>query len=161
MEEMAKSQKTSGKAAVSKGNTKKRKKKMENSVESGLNPEIAHFKTRQNTEVRRLRKIYKDLPESQKILVSKLLARSAYVNSKLEATEAKLDEEGLIVDFENGSQVIKRVNPNLRAYMDLLKIYNSIIEQVDDMIRHDRDIAKRENQGDTDDQLIAFINARR
>jgi len=100
------------------------------------------------------------LPESQKILVSKLLARAAYINSKLESTESQLDQEGMIVDFENGGQVIKRVNPYLKAYMDLLKIYNSLIEQIDDMIRHDRDIARKENHKTAEDPLIDFINAR-
>ena len=156
----AKTQKTSGKEAVLKPLTKKRKKSTENSAENSVNTELQHFQTRQKTEVRRLRKIYKDLPESQKILVSKLLARAAYINSKLEATEAQLDKEGLIVDFENGSQVIKRVNPYLKAYMDLLKIYDSLIEQIDDMIRHDRDIARKENHETVEDPLIDFINAR-
>lgn len=160
MVKAAKSRITSGKESISKPSTRKAKKSAEKDIETGVNTDFEHFQTRQKTEVRRLRKIYKDLPESQKILVSKLLARAAYMNSKLESTEAQLDKEGLIVDFENGGQVIKRVNPNLKAYMDLLKIYNSLIEQIDDMIRHDRDIAKKENQGGIDEPLLAFIKAR-
>ena len=70
-------------------------------------------------------------------------------------------EEGLVVDFVNGSQVIQRINPNLKAYMDLLKIYSTLMEQIEDMIRHDRDHAKKENRGGKDvDPLEAFINAR-
>ena len=117
---------------------------------------------KRNNEVRRLKKIYKDLPESQKTIVSALLERVAYLNDKLKSTEELLDEEGLVVDFENGSQVITRLNPNLKAYTELIKIYSNITEQIEDMIRHDRDHARKENRGaDEDDPLIAFINARK
>ena len=159
MAERAKSQKTSGKKPVSKTTAAKSPKTIEKEPETGMDADF--FTRRQKSEIRRLQKIYRDLPESQKILVSKLLARAAYINSKLESTEAKLDEEGLVVDFENGSQVIQRINPNLKAYMDLLKIYSTLMEQIEDMIRHDRDHAKKENRGSKDvDPLEAFINAR-
>jgi hypothetical protein len=159
MAERAKSQKTSGKKPASRTTAAKSPKTIEKEPETGMDADF--FTRRQKSEIRRLQKIYRDLPESQKILVSKLLARAAYINSKLESTEAKLDEEGLVVDFENGSQVIQRINPNLKAYMDLLKIYSTLMEQIEDMIRHDRDHAKKENRGSKDvDPLEAFINAR-
>lgn len=159
MAEKAKSQKTSGKKPVSRKTATKPPKTADKVPESGMNAEI--LSRRQKSEFRRLQKIYKDLPESQKILVSKLLARAAYINSKLESTEDQLDEEGLVVNFENGSQIIQRINPNLKAYMDLLKIYSTLMEQIEDMIRHDRDHAKKENRGGKDvDPLEAFINAR-
>ena len=159
MAERAKTQKTSGNRTVSKKTATKPPKSAEKESVIGMDTEF--FTRRQKSEIRRLQKIYRDLPESQKILVSKLLARAAYINSKLESTEAKLDEEGLVVDFENGSQVIQRINPNLKAYMDLLKIYSTLMEQIEDMIRHDRDHAKKENRGTKDvDPLEAFINAR-
>ena len=159
MAERAKSQKTSGKKPISKASVTKPVKTAEKDAEISVDAEF--FTRRQKSEIRRLQKIYRDLPESQKILVSKLLARAAYINSKLESTEAKLDEEGLVVDFENGSQIIQRINPNLKAYMDLLKIYSTLMEQIEDMIRHDRDHAKKENRGNKDvDPLEAFINAR-
>lgn len=159
MAERAKSQKTSGKKPASRTTAVKSPKTIEKEPETGMDADF--FTRRQKSEIRRLQKIYRDLPESQKILVSKLLARAAYINSKLESTEAKLDEEGLVVDFENGSQVIQRINPNLKAYMDLLKIYSTLMEQIEDMIRHDRDHAKKENRGSKDvDPLEAFINAR-
>lgn len=159
MAERAKSQKTSGKKPTSRTTAAKSPKTIEKEPETGMDADF--FTRRQKSEIRRLQKIYRDLPESQKILVSKLLARAAYINSKLESTEAKLDEEGLVVDFENGSQVIQRINPNLKAYMDLLKIYSTLMEQIEDMIRHDRDHAKKENRGSKDvDPLEAFINAR-
>lgn len=118
------------------------------------------FTRRQKSEVRRLQKVYKDLPESQKILVSKLLARAAYINSKLEAVENKIDQEGLVVDFKNGRQEMQRINPHLKVYTDLLKIYSTLMEQIEDMIRHDRDHAKKENRKKDVDPLEAFINAR-
>ena len=159
MAERAKSQKTSGKKPASRTTAVKSPKTIEKEPETGMDADF--FTRRQKSEIRRLQKIYRDLPESQKILVSKLLARAAYINSKLESTEAKLDKEGLVVDFENGSQVIQRINPNLKAYMDLLKIYSTLMEQIEDMIRHDRDHAKKENRGSKDvDPLEAFINAR-
>ena len=159
MADRAKSQKTSGKKPVSKATATKPAKTTKNEAENGADTEL--FTRRQRSEIRRLQKIYRDLPDSQKILVSKLLARAAYINSKREFTEAKLDEEGLVVDFVNGSQVIQRINPNLKAYMDLLKIYSTLMEQIEDMIRHDRDHAKKENRGGKDvDPLEAFINAR-
>ena len=115
----------------------------------------------QKSEIRRLKKIFKDLPESQKILTGQLVVRAAYLTSKLEEAEKLLDEEGMITNFENGEQVIQRVNPRLKSYMDLLKIYNALIEQIEDMIRHDRDIAKKENRGaGDDDPLMRFIKAR-
>ena len=124
--------------------------------------EFEKLQKRQKSEERRLRYIYKDLPHSQKILVSKILSRAAYVNSKLEEIETRLDTEGLVVDFENGAQIMQRVNPYLRAYMDLLKIYNALVEQIEDMLRHDRDHAKKENDkiDGKNELLTAFIKAR-
>lgn len=119
------------------------------------------FAMHQKKEIKRLQKIFQDLPQSQKILVDKLLARAAYINAKLEDTEAKIDEEGLVTEFVNGKQIIQRINPNLKAYMDLLKIYSTLMDQIEDMIRHDRDHAKKESRGKGGaDPLEVFINAR-
>ena len=163
MVKMVKSRNISGKEGILKANTKRTKKNEEKEAESGAVTEFEKLRKRQKSEERRLRYIYKDLPHSQKILVSKILSRSAYVNSKLEEIETRLDEEGLVVDFENGTQIMQRVNPYLRAYMDLLKIYNALVEQIEDMLRHDRDHAKKENNeiDGENDPLIAFIKARR
>lgn len=149
---------TSGKQPKTRTPTKKTGKEPEKNAESAM--DTVSIARRQKSEIRRLQKIYKDLPESQKVLVSKLIARAAYINSKLEVVETHLDEEGIIVDFENGSQVIQRINPYLKAYMDLLKIYSTLMEQIEDMIRHDRDHAKKESRGKDADPLEAFINAR-
>ncbi|MBQ9698267.1 MAG: hypothetical protein IJV46_06990 [Acidaminococcaceae bacterium] len=148
----------SGKQPKTRTPTEKTEKASEKNAETGVAAD--NLTRRQKSEIRRLQKIYKDLPESQKILVSKLIARAAYINSKLEETESLLDGEGIIVDFENGSQVIQRLNPYLKAYMDLLKIYSTLMEQIEDMIRHDRDHAKKESRGKDADPLEAFINAR-
>ena len=159
MAKRAESSSVSGKQPKTREPTKKTEKDPGKTPKSCVDPE--KMSTRQKSEIRRLQKIYRDLPESQKTVVSKLIARAAYINSKLEETEAHLDDEGIIVDFVNGSQVIQRINPYLKAYMDLLKIYTTIMEQIEDMIRHDRDHAKKENRGKTDvDPLEAFINAR-
>lgn len=158
MAERAKTQKTSGKQPKTRAPTKKIEKALEKNA--GASAEAEKTSTRQKSEIRRLQKIYKDLPESQKIVVSKLIARAAYINSKLEEVETHLDKEGIIVDFANGSQILQRINPYLKAYMDLLKIYTTIMEQIEDMIRHDRDHAKKESPGKETDPLEAFINAR-
>ena len=148
----------SGKQPKTRAPTRKTKKEPDKTAENCA--DIKKLETRRQSEIKRLQKIYKDLPESQKTVVSKLIARAAYINSKLEETEAHLDGEGIIVDFVNGSQVIQRINPYLKAYMDLLKIYTTIMEQIEDMIRHDRDHAKKESRGKEADPLEAFINAR-
>lgn len=158
MAKRAESGSISGKQPKTRAPTKKTVKNPEKTPKVSVDPE--KMSTRQKSEIRRLQKINRDLPESQKIVVSKLIARAAYINSKLEETEAHLDGEGIIVDFVNGSQVIQRINPYLKAYMDLLKIYSTIMEQIEDMIRHDRDHAKKENRGKDVDPLEAFINAR-
>lgn len=154
----AESRITSGKQPKTRAPTGKTEKTAGKNAENCVDTE--NLSRRQKSEIRRLQKIYKDLPDSQKILVSKLIARAAYINSKLEETENLLDGEGIIVDFENGSQVIQRLNPYLKAYMDLLKIYSTLMEQIEDMIRHDRDHAKKESRGKDVDPLEAFINAR-
>lgn len=162
MVKAVKSRTISGKEDVLKANTKKLKKNEEKEAGNGMVAEFEKLQKRQKSEERRLRYIYKDLPHSQKILVSKILSRAAYVNSKLEEIETRLDTEGLVVDFENGAQIMQRVNPYLRAYMDLLKIYNALVEQIEDMLRHDRDRAKKENDKiDGENELLtAFIKAR-
>ncbi len=154
----AESPTTSGKQQKTRAPTKKTEKAPKKAAQNSVESERALV--RQKSEIRRLQKIYRDLPESQKVLVSKLIARASYINSKLEFVEAHLDDDGIIVDFANGSQVIQRINPYLKAYMDLLKIYSTIMEQIEDMIRHDRDHAKKENRGKDVDPLEAFINAR-
>ena len=73
------------------------------------------------------------------------------VIEKMPGRLAKLENKKLISDGRLSRE---------KGYMDLLKIYDSLIEQIDDMIRHDRDIAKKENHETVEDPLIDFIKTR-
>ena len=75
---------TSGKQPKTRAPTQKTGKEPAKTQKKSADPE--RMSTRQQSEIRRLQKIYRDLPESQKTVVSKLIARAAYINSKLEET---------------------------------------------------------------------------
>lgn len=156
--------KTSTTRATEKETTAKRTTVAKTTLKKTVKPALeaekkASYERRLLNEVKRLRKINKDIPESQRVPTSKLLHRAAYISAKLEETEEKINEAGVIEEFKNGAQKIPRINTHLKVYIQLLQVYTKLMQQIEDMIRHDSAKAKKDDE-ETADTLEKFINSR-
>lgn len=86
--------------------------------------------TRQKKEQNRIKKIYKNLPKEQLEIAKKLIERAAYMLVSLEDMEAKINEDGLVVEMPQGAYKIERAHPLLQPYNAMVKNYNATIKQL-------------------------------
>ena len=89
--------------------------------------------TRQKKEQKRITKIYKNLPPEQLEIAKKLIERVAYMLVSLEDMEAKINQDGLVVEMPQGSYKIERAHPLLQPYNAMVKNYNATIKQLSDL----------------------------
>lgn len=89
---------------------------------------------RQKKELSRIKKIYANLSEERLKIAEKLFARAAYMLVSLEDMEAKINEDGLVVEMPQGAYKIERAHPLLQPYNAMVKNYNATIKQLDDLL---------------------------
>lgn len=89
--------------------------------------------TRQKKEQNRIKKIYKNLPKEQLEIAKKLIERAAYMLVSLEDMEAKINEDGLVVEMPQGAYKIERAHPLLQPYNAMVKNYNATIKQLSEL----------------------------
>lgn len=88
---------------------------------------------RQKKEQKRIKKIYKNLPKEQLEIAEKLIERAAYMLVSLEDMEAKINEDGLVVEMPQGAYKIERAHPLLQPYNAMVKNYNATIKQLSEL----------------------------
>lgn len=81
-------------------------------------------------EKARIKKLYKNMPENWLKISEKLFERAAYMAVSLEDMEAKISEDGLLVEMPQGSYTIQRAHPLLQQYNAMVKNYNATIKQL-------------------------------
>lgn len=90
--------------------------------------------TRIKRENARLRERYKNLPEDSLEILDGLIDRAAFLRPTLEDMEKDIMTNGLTEDFsQGGAPAYKRERPIVRQYNSLLKNYQIIIKQLDDI----------------------------
>lgn len=88
------------------------------------------------TETKRLKSIFKDIDEAQKLLADKLIQRAAYMCVMLEDMELDILARGWTEPFLQSKDLkpYDRVRPIAQAYQQLNKNYQNIIRQLTVML---------------------------
>lgn len=89
---------------------------------------------RQKKEQNRIKKLYKNLPKDRLEIAKKLIERAAYMLVSLEDMEAKINEDGLVVEMPQGAYKIERAHPLLQPYNAMVKNYNATVKQLNELL---------------------------
>ena len=85
-------------------------------------------------ELRRIKKLFKEMPDNWKKVNEKLFIRAANMAVFLSEMEEKLATEGLIVSMPQGDYEIDRAHPLLQQYNSMVKNYNATIKQLSEAL---------------------------
>lgn len=85
-------------------------------------------------ELRRIKKLFKEMPDNWKKVNEKLFIRAANMAVFLSEMEEKLATEGLIVSMPQGDYKIERAHPLLQQYNSMVKNYNATIKQLSEAL---------------------------
>lgn len=109
-----------------------------------------------DSEEKRLRKSYKDIPKENLTVTDGLIRRAAYMRVTLEDFERDLDDNGYVEMFcqSEKQDPYERERPAARLYNTMNKNYQSIIKQLNDLL------PKQPIQTETDDGFDDFISKR-
>lgn len=106
-------------------------------------------------EKRRLNKIFADIEDSKKQVVSGLIERAAFMRVQLEDLEKDLNENGWTELFQQSDKCApyNRARPSGQSYISLNSNYQKIIKQLVDIVPDDasRDAAA---------ELMNFVKSR-
>jgi len=107
-------------------------------------------------EIRRLRRIYRDLPKDTLMVVEGLIVEAADLRIRLEDIREDLDVNGYDEMFSQSpeQEPYERERPQARRYVSLNKNYQSIMKQLGDYI------PKETNKKDEDDGFDDFLRRR-
>jgi hypothetical protein len=91
---------------------------------------------RVNKEIKRLKRIYKDLPKDTLMVVEGLIVEAADLRIRLEDIRKDLDENGYDEMFSqsDNQDPYERERPQARRYISMNKNYQSIMKQLGDYI---------------------------
>lgn len=85
-------------------------------------------------ELRRLKKLYADIPENKKELVDGLLVQAARLRVSLDTLWADLNENGETETFKQGNDAFKRERPESKIFTARDKNYQAIMKQLDALL---------------------------
>ncbi|MCC2412610.1 MULTISPECIES: hypothetical protein [Bacillus cereus group] len=91
---------------------------------------------RVNKEIRRLKRIYKELPKDTLMVVEGLIVEAADLRVRLEDIRKDLDENGYDEMFSQSEnqEPYERERPASRRYISMNKSYQTIMKQLGDYI---------------------------
>ncbi|APT24111.1 hypothetical protein KM400_02450 [Bacillus anthracis str. BF1] len=91
---------------------------------------------RVNKEIRRLKRIYKELPKDTLMVVEGLIVEAADLRVRLEDIRKDLDENGYDEMFSQSEnqEPCERERPAARRYIAMNKSYQTIMKQLGDYI---------------------------
>lgn len=91
-------------------------------------------KVTEQGELRRLKKLYADIPENKKELVDGLLVQAARLRVSLDELWADLHENGETEVFKQGNDAFKRERPESKIFTARDKNYQAIMKQLDALL---------------------------
>ena len=109
-------------------------------------------------EIRRLNRIYRNIPKNQKAVIEGLIRRAAYMRVTLEEMEEDLNTNGYTELFTQSEKVepYERERPVARLYNTMNKNYQTIMKQLAEFVEKEPTPAKEQSDG-----FEEFINSRR
>lgn len=103
----------------------------------------------EQSEIRRLNRVYKDLPQGKKAIAQGLIAEAARLRVLCDILWADIEENGLVEMFAQSEdqEPYERERPAARQYLTANKNYQAIIKQLDTMVPIDSPGAKGSKLG--------------
>lgn len=87
------------------------------------------------TEKARLKRVFKDLDENKKKLVTPLIEKAAFMGVELDDLQAVIEQEGWTSEYKNGAnQYGTKKSPEAETYIALSKNYAAVIKQLTDLV---------------------------
>ncbi len=100
-------------------------------------------------EIRRLDKIYSNIPANKKEIIKELINRAAFLLIISQDMECQIKElEEFTVLTVNSSQEFTKPNPLIKEYRDTVKSYQTIIKQLTDLVK---DVGEPSNSNEPDE----------
>ena len=107
-------------------------------------------------EVRKLKRIYKNIDKDNKAIIEGLIQRAAYMRVTLEDWEKDIMENGYYEMFTQSEKTdpYERERPVARLYNTMNKNYQSLIKQLSDLVPKEVKVVEE------DDGFNDFVNSR-
>ena len=87
------------------------------------------------SEKNRLKRIFKNLDENKKSLVTPLIEKAAFMSVELDELQEVIENEGWTSEYENGAnQYGTKKSPEAETYIALSKNYAAIIKQLTELV---------------------------
>ena len=96
-------------------------------------------------EVRRLKRIYKEIDGNKKKVVEGLINEAAFMRATLEELKKEIDKNGPIDEMPQGEYSILREHPALKSYNTMIQRYSTVIKQLSDLLP--KELPKEEDDG--------------
>lgn len=96
-------------------------------------------------EMRRLKRVYKDLDIKKKQAVDGLIEEAAFMRVTLEELKVMIDESGPIDEMPQGEYSILREHPAVKTYNTMIQRYSTIIKQLSDLLP--KEVVKEKDDG--------------
>ncbi len=94
-------------------------------------------------EVKRLKAIYKDLPEEKLVLATRLIERAAFQMVTLEDLEEEVNRSGFLEAYQNGDkQTGIKQSAALQAYNSLYKNYQATLKELSTQLPERRAVSR-------------------
>ena len=90
---------------------------------------------RTKSEKARLKRVFKDLDENKKKLVTPLIEKAAFMGVELDDLQSVIEQEGWTSEYKNGAnQYGTKKSPEAETYIALSKNYAVVIKQLTELV---------------------------
>lgn len=90
---------------------------------------------RRQSEIKKLKKIFKNIDENKKKIAEKLIDSAAFLTIELENLEKEISVEGVVEKYQNGeNQSGVKKSSKVDVYNNFIKNYTAIVKQLCDLL---------------------------
>ena len=105
---------------------------------------------KKSKELRKLKKIFKDIEEDKRQTVDKLIDNAAFMAESLDKLQTIINEKGFVEEYKNGAnQSGMKKCSEVDIYNTMIKNYASVMKQLLDLLPS--------GSGGNEDELLAFL----
>ncbi|MGX7091553.1 hypothetical protein [Hutsoniella sourekii] len=90
--------------------------------------------TKEKSLAEALSKTIDSLPSTKRIIADELVKECDYIKNLLNESRQLIEQAGLVSIYENGQQTNSRQTPEQKTYQDLIKIYKSMLKDLDNLL---------------------------
>lgn len=86
-------------------------------------------------EISKLNKVFKELDENKKKIVTPLIEKAAFMSIELDDLQETIEQEGWTSEYKNGeNQYGTKKSPEAETYIALSKNYAAVIKQLTELV---------------------------